>query len=491
MSSMQLKRNIEKAERAIQEKRETAGRGKMRQQFHFMAESGWINDPNGLIYFHGQYHLFYQFNPFKPVWGEMYWGHAVSDDLVDWTYLPVALAPSENYDSNERGGCFSGTSIEHEGKLFLLYTGTSRAEHGFVQVQCLAESTDGITFEKYEENPVLRAPAGYEECDFRDPKVWNHEGSFYMICGTKKEGYAKLLLFQSADLKNWEYKSVMAESRGEWGEMWECPDFYSISGTDVLIFSPVGAGERKTVYMTGQLDYQTGAFCCVREGEVDWGFDYYAPQTLEDRDGRRIMFGWAGGWDWMPWWNGHGPSEKEEWCGFFGIPREVRLLDDHSLQFIPVKELESLRQRELLSVSKVFITEETPFFLPDARIYEMKLSINLKESQAECCVLRLCGTEEFYTDITADLKNGELRVDRNHSDKWNHGVSRSNLYLRNKERLDLHIFVDQSSVEVFADGYRNVHTCRLYSDSEQCRNWIMTVEGAAMIENLKLWSFNG
>ena len=243
--------------------------------------------------------------------------------------------------------------------------------------------------------------------------------------------------------------------------------------------------------MTGQLDYQTGKFCCVREGEVDWGFDYYAPQTLEDRDGRRIMFGWAGGWDWMPWWNGHGPSEKEEWCGFFGIPREVRLLDDHSLQFIPVKELESLRQRELLSVSKVFITEETPFLLPDARIYEMKLSINLKESQAECCVLRLCGTEEFYTDITADLKNGELRVDRNHSDKWNHGVSRSNLYLRNKERLDLHIFVDQSSVEVFADGYRNVHTCRLYSDSEQCRNWIMTVEGAAMIENLKLWSFNG
>ena len=95
MSSLQLKKNIEKAERAIQEKRETAGQGKMRQQFHFMAESGWINDPNGLIYFHGQYHLFYQFNPFKPAWGEMYWGHAVSDNLVDWTYLPVALAPSE------------------------------------------------------------------------------------------------------------------------------------------------------------------------------------------------------------------------------------------------------------------------------------------------------------------------------------------------------------------------------------------------------------
>ena len=489
MSSLQLKKNIEKAERAIQEKRETAGQGKMRQQFHFMAESGWINDPNGLIYFHGQYHLFYQFNPFKPAWGEMYWGHAVSDNLVDWTYLPVALAPSENYDSHEQGGCFSGTSIEYDGKLYLLYTGTSSGEHGFVQVQCLAESSDGITFEKYEGNPVLRAPAGYDECDFRDPKVWSHDDSFYMICGTKKDGYAKLLLFKSADLKKWEYKSVMAESRGEWGEMWECPDFYSIEGTDVLTFSPVGAGERKTVYMTGQQDYKTGKFCCTREGEVDWGFDYYAPQTLEDEDGRRIMFGWAGGWDWMPWWNGHGPSEKEEWCGFFGIPREVRLLDDHSLQFIPVKELESLRRREMISVSEESITEETPFFLPDVRIYEMKLSINLKESQAECCILRLCGTEDFYTDITADLKNGELRVDRNHSDKWNHGVSRSNLYLQDKERLDLHIFMDQSSVEVFADEYRNVHTCRLYSDSGQCRNRIMTMGGTVRIEHLKLWSF--
>ena len=107
--------------------------------------------------------------------------------------------------------------------------------------------------------------------------------------------------------------------------------------------------------------------------EVDWGFDYYAPQTLEDEDGRRIMFGWAGGWDWMPWWNGHGPSEKEEWCGFFGIPREVRLLDDHSLQFIPVKELESLRRREMISVSEESITEETPVSYTHLDVYKRQI----------------------------------------------------------------------------------------------------------------------
>lgn len=487
MSSLQLKRNIEKAEQAVFEKRQSVKQGRMRQQYHFMAESGWINDPNGLIYFRGQYHLFYQFNPFKPAWGEMHWGHAVSSNLVDWTYLPVALAPSEKYDSHDQGGCFSGTSIEYEDKLYLFYTGTSREEGGFVQVQCLAESTDGVTFEKYEGNPVLRAPEGYEECDFRDPKVWNHDGSFYLICGTKKDGYARLLLYQSSDLKNWEYRSVMAESRGEWGEMWECPDFYSLSGTDVLTFSPVGAGERKTVYMTGKLDYQTGKFCCVREGEIDWGFDYYAPQTMAAGDGRRIMFGWAGGWDWMPWWNGHGPSEEEEWCGFFGIPREVRLLEDHSLQFIPVRELECLRRDKLLCASEVLITEGTPFSLPDIRIYEMKVSVDLKDTSAKDCTLRLCGDNDYYTDIVIDLKNQELRVDRNHADGFSCGVSRSSLYMHDNKNLDVHIFVDQSSVEVFANEYRNVHTCRLYPDVRQCRNMIMAGCGAVLIKNMELW----
>lgn len=116
----------------------------MRQKYHFMAETGWINDPNGLIYFKGKYHFFYQYNPYQSFWENMHWGHAVSDDLIHWEYLPVALAPSEPYEDHLKGGCFSGSAIEFDGKLYLIYTAATNHGNGFVQTQCVAYSEDGI-----------------------------------------------------------------------------------------------------------------------------------------------------------------------------------------------------------------------------------------------------------------------------------------------------------------------------------------------------------
>lgn len=120
MSQKLMLEKIEKAQREIDTKREVVKHGKMRQCYHFMGETGWINDPNGLIYFRGKYHYFYQHNPFNGFWDSMYWGHAVSDDLIHWEYLPLALAPSEYYDNHLKGGCFSGSAIEHDGKLYLV-----------------------------------------------------------------------------------------------------------------------------------------------------------------------------------------------------------------------------------------------------------------------------------------------------------------------------------------------------------------------------------
>ena len=125
MSKELMLRNIERAQRAIDENRETVKNGRMRQRYHFMGETGWINDPNGLIYYKGKYHFFYQYNPYYGHWDYMHWGHAVSDDMLHWEYLPLALAPSESYDDHMRGGCFSGSAIEHDGKLFLMYTGVT------------------------------------------------------------------------------------------------------------------------------------------------------------------------------------------------------------------------------------------------------------------------------------------------------------------------------------------------------------------------------
>lgn len=226
MSTNKHIENINKAQLEIEKKKLLIKNAKMRQRYHFMAEEGWINDPNGLIFFKGQYHFFYQYNPYDSFWGAMHWGHAVSNDLIHWEYLPIALAPSEHYDDHERGGCFSGSTIEHEGKLYIFYTGTTNYGKGFVQTQCLAWSEDGVNFTKYENNPVIKAPEGYEEANFRDPKVWKNGEYFYLVCGGKKDNLAKALLYRSKDLKNWEFFNILAESRGELGYMWECPDFF-------------------------------------------------------------------------------------------------------------------------------------------------------------------------------------------------------------------------------------------------------------------------
>lgn len=187
-----------------------------------------------------------------------------------------------------RGGCFSGSAIEHDGKLFLMYTGTSNRGEGYEQTQCIAYSEDGIHFTKYEGNPVICSQKSVPSDLFRDPKVWKHEGTYYMVCGASRNRRAQALLYRSKDMLQWEFVNVLAESRGEWGYMWECPDFYRLDDKYVLMFSPMGESDRKAVYLVGDFDYNTGKFIWHVSGEIDWGMDYYAPQSFLAPDGRRI-----------------------------------------------------------------------------------------------------------------------------------------------------------------------------------------------------------
>jgi beta-fructofuranosidase len=168
--------------------------GQFRQRYHFMAPSGWMNDLNGLIYWQGRYHLFYQHNPFKPEWGAVHWGHASSRDMVHWRHEPIALAPSEPYDLDEKGeegGCFSGSVVDNDGVLALIYTGAVHAEGKTMQTQCLAESRDGVHFEKHRANPVIACPPETGSRDLRDPKVWRHGDYWYLVAGTCKDGRGK------------------------------------------------------------------------------------------------------------------------------------------------------------------------------------------------------------------------------------------------------------------------------------------------------------
>jgi len=488
LSQLSHIKNIEKAQQEIERKMPLMQSAKMRQRYHFMAPTGWINDPNGLIFFRGQYHFFYQFNPYDANWGAMHWGHAVSDDLVSWEHLPIALAPSESYDNHERGGCFSGSAIEHDGKLYLMYTGVSKHGEGFEQTQCIAISEDGVLFEKYEGNPVVTAPEGYDFSNFRDPKVWEHDGEFYFICGTKKDNLAQALLFRSWDLIHWKFVNVLYESRGELGYMWECPDIFPLGDKYVLMFSPMGVHERTTVYLVGDLDYSTGRFHPIATGEIDWGFDYYAPQSFRDDKGRRIIVAWANAWDWMPWFKDWGPTFKEHWCGSFAWPREVRLCADNTLQFIPVEELQKLRCGEMRT-ENLIVNSGTYYNLEagDGIAYEAILSINLTESTADRFELWLRCSDTHKAVVHFDLAKSMMWVDRDNADGWSNGVSRSAIRLKDKSTLQIHLLVDQSSVEIFTDDYHTSHSCNIFAGSSQNMNYITVPAGTLYIDSLITW----
>ncbi len=487
MSKELMKQNIEKAQREIDSKKESVNKGKMRQRYHFMAQTGWVNDPNGLIYFRGKYHFFFQHNPYNGFWDSMHWGHAVSDDMLHWEYLPLALAPSETYDNHLRGGCFSGSAIEHDGKLYLMFTGATNEGKGNEQTQCIAYSEDGIHFEKYAGNPVLIAPEGVPTDCFRDPKVWKHEDTYYMVCGASRDNKGQALLYRSKDMIHWTYFNVLAESRGEWGYMWECPDFYPMGDKYVLTFSPMGAGEHTSVYLVGDFDYLTGKFCCHVSGEIDWGLDYYAPQSFLAPDGRRIIVGWSNEWEWMPLWKDWGPTYKEGWCGFFNIPREVRMRKDGTLQFLPIREVETIRENPK-RIAELAVSEEyTELEAGDGVCFELKLKIDLQRTNADELELDLrCGAER-RTICLFHFKKGEMRVDRNAADGWSKGVSRSVLYLQGKKELDVHILSDQSSLEIFTDQYQNNHSNNIFAKASQNQLRVRARGGNAVLRDIETY----
>ena len=486
MSQELMKQNIKKAQLEIERKKEAVKKGRMRQKYHFMPQTGWMNDPNGLIYFRGKYHMFFQYNPYGCFWDSMHWGHAVSDDMVHWEYLPLALAPSEEYDNHPKGGCFSGSAIEHDGKLFLMYTAASNIGRGNEQTQCIAWSEDGIHFQKYEGNPVITAPEGVLPGEFRDPKVWKHEDTFYMVCAASYHDRAQALLYRSEDMLHWSFFNVLAESRGEGGKMWECPDFYSLGDRYVLMYSPVGVGEHTSVYQVGDFDYRTGKFWGQTIDEMDWGFDYYAPQSFLTPDNRRIVMAWANEWEWMPHFRDWGATFTEGWCGYYNVTREVRLVDGR-LQFVPIRELEVLRKNpgmtEVLALSEK--GEEAELTAGNGESFELKFMIDLEQTSADQIELDLrCGKDK-KTVCTFDLKNSELRVDLNNADEWSQGISRSILFLKGKKELDVHIFSDQISLEIFTNQYQNNHSSNIYPESGQNRMFIRAIGGDAVIRRIE------
>ena len=328
---------------------------------HLKAPGNWLNDPNGFIYYKGKYHLFYQHFPYAAVWGTMHWGHAVSEDLIHWEHLGIALFPTKAYDQN---GVFSGSAIEKDGELYLYYSAVRYLETDEENIhvasqdryetsQAMIVSKDGMDFDNWKDKkliiPVIEDSEIGDRTHTRDPKVWKEGNDYFMALGSTYQGIkGRVLFYRSKDGKDWEY--VNQRRDGRFGKIMECPDLFKADGRYVFMGSPMYVSEDGLEYqhhaMCGlaEFDQETCDLCIAAdtvtnaasrwEGSVglgtdpgmrpvDYGMDLYAPQTNIDKDGRRVMIAWMR----MP--EAVENDEGKPWNGMMCLPRVVKIQNGH------------------------------------------------------------------------------------------------------------------------------------------------------------------
>lgn len=429
-----------------------------RPTFHYLPPSNWMNDPNGVIQWQGQYHLFYQYNPHGANHANMHWGHAVSDDLVYWQDLPIALAPTP--DSVDEGGIFSGCAVDNNGVPTIFYTGVSPDYTS--QVQCMATSDDNlITWQKHPENPVVEdvPPEAKQTTDFRDPFVWHEDNKWHMLVGSSiADKGGTVFLYQSDDLINWEYKNpILVGTDAKYGMVWECPNLFKLGDKWVLIVS--GNSNHITgdvFYFVG--DYENGYFIPENDGVLDYAY-LYAPLTLEDDKGRRLL------WAWIREGRTQEAFVDAGWSGMQCVPRELSLDSQNRLCSQPVPEIEILRGNhhhyENIALSGELNLKARGLSLDIVGQFEVSAQSKLTLSLACSADGQQC-TEISYDASSAKLTINRARSSTNTSDE--RGVQQVTHQLDNNETLDLRILLDRSVIEIIANQRTSI-TTRIYPDN--------------------------
>lgn len=460
---------------------------KYRPQIHFTPAEHWMNDPNGMVYYEGEYHFFYQHYPEASVWGPMHWGHAISKDLVHWEHQPIALAP------DSLGYIFSGSAVvdwkntsgfgtPDNPPLIAFFTyhnpDIEQAKQIEVESQGLAYSVDkGRTWTKYAHNPIVKNP-GIR--DFRDPKVFWHEetGKWVMALASGQV----IRLYNSSDCKEWEFMSEFGNGYGCHDGVWECPDLFplKVKGSDetrwVLIvnINPGGpAGGSATQYFVGDFDGHSFRSNQQKTLWMDHGKDNYAGVTWSDApDGRRILIGWMNNWQYA------GDKPCITWSGAATFPRELGLVKDGPLYLLtsePVREVQALRGEtftiEPQPVEKSILLSDR-FDFAKAPV-EIKLTFDQKEntklSFASRYGVRLKNEQGEYITIGYDNVDKLFYVDRTNavgeifSDKF--ASIHSCPYIVNTPESEWTLLIDVSSVEFFTAGGRVVFTDVFYPSS--------------------------
>ena len=429
----------------------------LRPQFHLLPAGNWMNDPNGPIVWKGETHLFYQLNPVGVTSHRIHWGHSVSPDLIHWRHMPVALSPTP--DSPDQDGCWSGSCIAYDGRCFAFYTGvrevprdqaTCKGDTSFRETQILAISNhpDLRSFVKQPKPVLPTPPAGLNVTGFRDPAPFRDGNTWYLCIGSgdASKGGAILLYRGSPDLLSWEYLHPLFEAPGRGGNnpdpvddgtMFECPDFFELDGRHVLFYST----ERKVIWLVGDLDRETMRFIPTARGLLDTG-NFYAPKSMQDAHGRRIL------WGWVTESRPEAAFVRAGWAGAMALPRALNVSADGQLAMtVP----DSVNQ--LLGPSQPCLPAATLSTLA------VKVTAILNPSTG----FKLTSGATTLATLQASADGAHLTV--------------------NDTTLDLHpnepltLFVDGSVFELFL-GTRAAHTFRAYPQLPSTATLTITAIGS-------------
>ncbi|MDN4646236.1 glycoside hydrolase family 32 protein [Arthrobacter sp. PsM3] len=485
-----------------------------RPALHYTARNTWLNDPNGLIHHQGLYHLYYQNNPFGNTWGNMSWGHATSDNLVDWTEQAVAIACDDQEDIFSGSIVFdsqnsSGFGTETTPPLVAIYTSAYKEAspwHGG-QAQSLAYSLDGgFTWEKYAGNPVLTR----NSANFRDPKVFRYDGkagSYWVMTAVEAHDY-KVVLYKSEDLKTWEHLSDFGPANAT-GGIWECPDLFALPVDDnpldfkwvlTVNLNPGGPnGGSAGQYFTGDFDgVRFTSDSTITSGEqdpdrlqeydwLDWGRDYYAAVSFSDApDGRRIMIGWMNNWDYA------NQIPTSPWRSPMSLPRELSLATVDSRTILVQKVVEEAVGRDEVpevQVGPIHLSVDTrpiPAATGTVQLIEAEFTAGTAEEFG--LIVRGNGTEG--TRIGINPAQGRLILDRTASGdtSFHDGFSSVDTAPINARdgRYELKIYLDHCSVEVFAQHGELVLTDLIFPDKTSTGVSIYAHGGSATLESLTI-----
>lgn len=423
--------------------------------YHVAPHHGLLNDPNGLSYFNGAHHIFYQWFPLGPIHGLKHWYHVSTKDFVSYQDHGVALYPDQPY---EKHGCYTGVGVNHKNEngddaLYLFYTANLKEDGERKPTQILAVMDKDNHIEK--KGIVVDVPTEYDR-HFRDPVIIQRGSDYHMLIGAQGlDNKGCLALYSGNKIDQYSHQGRIDVGLDDFGYMWECPNYFENDEHGVFLFSPQGVTTNNkydlknvysVVYMVGKpIDFANRTFDCGEYIELDKGFDFYAPQIYKDNQNRTILLGWLGNSE------SEYPTDKNMWAHTLTLPRELSIEGDRLVQ-TPIKELEALRS-ETVAIDSQVALKSTAF--------ELNLAVG---NEFEIRFENAQGHNMVFAGNTSEFSLDRSQVSELHAEKF--GTVRFAKRLESAQNV--RIFVDNSTIEIFADSGKTAFTSRIFIQDLSC-----------------------